>query len=98
MAFRISLALKHLCVTTDYYGLLQHMHLVVVISEDCSWDTTYQGIEEEIGKGQAHVGKMDAILLIADSHLGTIVGSRDATQMTAGKKVLLIRCLIKEDC
>ena len=44
----------------------QYTYLGVEISKDCSWDTH---IAKVIGKGKAHVGKMDAIL--TDSHLDT---------------------------
>ena len=43
----------------------QYTYLGVKISKYCSWDTH---IAKLIGKGKAHVGKMDAILI--DSHLG----------------------------
>ena len=45
----------------------QYTYLGLEISEDCSWDGH---IAKVIGKGKAHVGKMDAIL--TDSHLDTI--------------------------
>ena len=44
----------------------QYTYLGVEISKDCSWDTH---IAKVIGKGKAHIGKMDAIL--TDSHLDT---------------------------
>ena len=44
------------------------MYLGVETSEDCSWEAH---VVKVIGKGKAHVGKMDAIL--TDSHLGTRV-------------------------
>ena len=49
-------------------------YLGVDISKNCSWDTHTAGV---IGKGKAHVGKMDAIL--TDSHLETTVGLRDVS-------------------
>ena len=42
----------------------QYTYLGVEISKECSWDAH---IAKVIGKGKAHVGKMDAIL--TDSHL-----------------------------
>ena len=42
----------------------QHTYLGVEISKECSWDAH---IAKVIGKGKAHVGKMDAIL--TDSQL-----------------------------
>ena len=44
----------------------QRTHLGVEISKECSWDAHKAKV---IGKGKAHVGKMDAIL--TDSHLDT---------------------------
>ena len=44
----------------------QYTHLGVEISKECSWDAHIANV---IGKGNAHVGKMDAIL--TDSHLDT---------------------------
>ena len=41
----------------------QYTHLGVEISKECSWDAHIANV---IGKGNAHVGKMDAIL--TDSH------------------------------
>ena len=45
----------------------QYTYLGVDISKDCSWDTH---IAKVIGKGETHVGKMDAILTDY-SHLDT---------------------------
>ena len=44
----------------------QYTYLGVEISKDCSWDAH---INKVIGKGKAHVGKMEAVL--TDSHLDT---------------------------
>ena len=44
----------------------QYTHLGVDISKDCSWDAH---IAKLVGKGQAHVDTMDAIL--THSHLDT---------------------------
>ena len=47
-------------------------YLGIDIYKDCSWDIR---VAKAIGKGKAHIGKMDAIL--ADSRHDTTVGSRD---------------------
>ena len=53
----------------DYLPIVdQYTYLGVKISNDCSWDTH---IAKVIGKGNAQVGKMDAIL--TDSHLDTMI-------------------------
>ena len=44
----------------------RYTYLGVEISKDCSWDTH---VVKVVGKGNAHVGKMDAIL--TESHLDT---------------------------
>ena len=46
-----------------------YTYLGVEISKDCSWDAH---IAKAVGKGKAHVSKMDPIL--ADSHPATIRG------------------------
>ena len=44
----------------------QYTYLGVDISKDCSWDA-HMAKAKVIGKGEAHVGKMDAVL--TDSQL-----------------------------
>ena len=44
----------------------QYIYLGVELSTECSWDTH---ISKVIGKGQAHIAKMDAVL--TDSYLDT---------------------------
>ena len=60
----------------------QYTYLGVEISKDCSWDTH---IAKVIGKGKAHVGKMDAIL--TDPHLDTRI-----------KRCILMNLIDEPDC
>ena len=69
----------------------QYTYLGVEISKECSWDAHTAKV---IGKGKAHLGKMDAIL--TDSHLDARIKTRILINVIVTKTRLCRRNMGRE--